>query len=163
MATIRKRRLVSGEYAWELTHGTGRDRQRFAVGKTREEAEEALKQFERQLALHGEAPSNDSILSVMGQYKAYITTNRRATTVNRYMRVIKTFYDCFLTTHFPDVQRLRQLRPVHVEEYKRRRAPGEIADPITDDERELEQAQRKQVVGRRPCGTPKDRAKFGWL
>ena len=51
MATIRKRRLVSGEYAWELSHGTGNDRQRFAVGKTREEAEEALKKLCQELPI----------------------------------------------------------------------------------------------------------------
>ena len=52
MPTIHKRRLVSGEVVWELTHGTGQDRQRFTVGKTREEAQEALNQFTRQLILH---------------------------------------------------------------------------------------------------------------
>src|SRR5437870_2978641 len=112
MATIRKRRLVSGEYAWELTHGTGPNRQRFAVGKSREEAEEALKKFERQVALHGGAPSDDSVISIIGQYETYLTTNRRTRTVTRYMRIIKTFHQGFLTASFPDVQRMRQLRPL---------------------------------------------------
>ena len=47
MATIHKRRLRSGEIVWELTHGTGRERQRMVAGRTREEAQEVLKQFER--------------------------------------------------------------------------------------------------------------------
>ena len=163
MATIRKRRLVSGEYAWELTHGTGKDRQRFVVGKTREAAEQALKHFERQVALHGGAPSDDSILSVIRQYHSYLTTNRRRSTVTRYMRVIKTFYDCFLTIHFADVTRMRQLRPLHIEEYKRQRAEGHIADVSTEEDRSREEALRQQVIGRRPGGLPKARAKFGWL
>jgi len=163
MATIRRLRLVSGEYAWELTHGSGSNRQRFAVGETREEAEEALKKFERQVALHGDAPSDDSVASVIGQYQAHLVTNRRASTVKRYMRILKTFHECFLVTYFPDVQRLRQLRPLHIEEYKRRRAEGEIEESPSDDERERDQTLRSQVTGRRPGGTAKERAKFGWL
>jgi integrase len=163
MATIRKRRLVSGEYAWELTHGTGKDRQRFAVGKTREEAEEALKQFERQIALHGGAPSDDSIISLIGRYRLYLTTNRRPATVKRYMRVVNTFYECFMTIHFSDVVRMRQLRPLHIEEYKRRRAEGDIVDAVTTEDRTREEALRKQAVGRTGRCTPTDRAQFGWL
>jgi site-specific recombinase XerD len=163
MATIRKRRLVSGEYAWELTHGSGSSRQRFAVGTTREEAEEALRRFERQVALHGGAPSDDSVASIVGQYEAYITANRRASTVARYMRVVKTFHQCFLAIYFPDVQRLRQLRPLHIEEYKTRRAAGEIEDSPTDEERALEHDLRTNVVGHQTVRTAKDRAKFGWL
>ena len=163
MATIRKRRLVSGEYAWELTHGTGPDRQRFAVGKTREEAEEALKKFERQVALHGGAPTVDSVVAVIGQYEAYLKTNRRASTVVRYMRVVKTFHQCFLAVHFPEVRKLRQLRPLHIEEYKRLRAAGELTDLPSDEELKAEAELRRQAVGRRPGGTAKERAKFGWL
>ena len=43
MATIHKRRLRGGEVVWELTHGTGRDRQRFVAGKTRAEAAAGLR------------------------------------------------------------------------------------------------------------------------
>ena len=42
MPTIHKRRLVSGVVVWELTHGTGADRQRFPVGTTHEQAQEAF-------------------------------------------------------------------------------------------------------------------------
>ena len=163
MATISKRRLVSGNVVWELTHGTGPDRQRFTVGRTREEAEEALKQFERQVALHGGAPTSDSVHAVIGQYHEYLKTNRRPNTVTRYIRAIKTFHECFLMQRYPDVQTLRQLRPLHVEEYKRLRAAGEIQEESTQEERARETALRAQAVGRRPDGKPKDRAKFGWL
>src|SRR5688500_17343398 len=86
MATIHERRLRSGETVWELTHGTGADRQRFVVGKTREEAQAVLKQFEQQLALHGQAPSGDDLDTVLGLYTAYLKANRRPGTQRRYLR-----------------------------------------------------------------------------
>jgi integrase len=163
MATIHKRRLRSGEIVWELTHGTGRARQRMIAGRTREEAQEVLKQFERQVALHGGAPSDDSVAAVIGNYEAYLKTNRREGTVSRYMRIIKTFHECFIGPYFPDIQRLRQLRPMHMEEYKRLRAEGKIEETKSEDERRREHDLRLQVTGPRPGRTPKDRAKFGWL
>ena len=91
MATIHKRRLVSGEVVWELTHGTGADRQRFTAGQTREEAQDVLRQFERQRALHGDAPKDDSVGAVIGKYINHLKTNRRHGTFRRYVRVLKTF------------------------------------------------------------------------
>jgi len=163
MATIHKRRLRSGAIVWELTHGTGRNRQRMVAGRTREEAQEILKQFERQLALHGSAPTEDSVESVIGQYEEYLKTNRRARTVSRYMRIIKTFHQCFLKVEFPDLQLLRHLRPMHVEEYKRLRAEGQIEDVKNDGDARRERDLRLQISGPAPARTPKDRAKFGWL
>lgn len=165
MATIHKRRLRSGEVVWELTHGTGRDRQRMIAGRTREEAQETLNQFNRQIAMHGAAPRDDSVTSVIGQFRKYITTNRRPATVTRYMRVLKTFEECFLRQAFPDVQRLRQLRPMHVEEFKRLRAEGQIVEGNTADAVAREQELRVQIA--RPdkgkITNPKQRAKFGFL
>src|SRR5438093_4696352 len=128
MPTIRKRRLVSGEIVWELTHGTGTDRQRFTVGKTREEAQEALNQFNRQLVLHGEAPDDDSLDSVVGQYIQYIQSNRRLGTRRRYVRVLQTFYHCFLRSYHPDIVRLRQVTPAHIEAYKVPRASARLTE-----------------------------------
>src|SRR5882757_8676105 len=128
MATIHKRRLVSGEIVWELTHGTGAGRQRFTAGKTREEAQDVLNQFNRQLALHGEGPKDGSVTLVIGEYAQFLKTNRRPRTVARYLRVLKTFHQCFLIPGFPDVGRLRQLRPMHLEVFKRRRAEGLITE-----------------------------------
>lgn len=164
MATIHRRRNGSNELVWELSHGTGNDRQRLVVGRTREEAQEALNQFNRQLAMHGEAPSDDTVESVIGQYATFLKTNRRLRTVARYMRVLRTFYECFLTPAFPDVQRLRQLRPMHLEEYKRRRAEGEITEATTAHERAREQELRLEVAQSAKVGTTKERrARFGWL
>lgn len=161
MATIHKRRLVSGEIVWELTHGTGADRQRFTVGKTREEAQEALNQFNRQLALHGQAPAESSLESVFGQYSQYLEDNRRIGTRRRYRRVLKTFIDCFLRSYCPDVQRLRQVTPAHIEAYKMRRINGtltESADPDTD----RRDAELRRTIGS-PSSTRRANAKFGWL
>jgi site-specific recombinase XerD len=163
MATIHKRRLRSGEIVWELTHGTGRDRQRLTVGRTREEAQTILKQFEHQIALHGGAPTNDSVVAVVQKYEEFLKTNRRPSSVARYVRVVKTFHDCFLVKYFPDITLLRQLRPMHLEEYKRRRSEGEITQDKTTEEKNREQALRLLATGRRKEGTPKERAKFGWL
>ena len=130
MATIHKRRLRGGEVVWELTHGTGTDRQRFIVGKTREEAQAILRQFERQISLHGAAPKDETVQGVVGQYIKYLKTNRRHGTVRRYVRVLTTFERCFLARFYPDVNRLRQIRPGHLEEYKARRLEG--GDLATD-------------------------------
>ncbi|MBI1934794.1 hypothetical protein HYS30_03970, partial [Candidatus Peregrinibacteria bacterium] len=164
MATIHERTLRSGEVVWELTHGTGSDRQRFVVGKTREEAQEVLNQFNRQLALHGEAPSDDSVEAVIGEYAQYLKTNRRPNTVDRYLQVIRTFHDCYLTPFAPEVRRLRQLRPVHLEEYKRRRADGEIGEqPRTSEDLAREDSLRAELATRGKIESRKANAKFGWL
>lgn len=164
MATIHKRRLVSGEIVWELTHGTGAGRQRFTAGKTREEAQETLTQFNRQLALHGEGPQDGSVALVMGEYAQFLKTNRRPRTVARYLRVLKTFHECFLIPVFPDVQRLRQLRPLHLEEYKRQRAEGEITEAKSPEEIAREQALRLEIGQDMQVATRRERrAKFGWL
>jgi site-specific recombinase XerD len=164
MATIHKRRLVSGEVVWELTHGTGPNRQRFTAGKTRDEAQETLQQFKRQLALHGEGPQDGSIALVMGEYAQFLKTNRRPRTSTRYLRVLKTFHECFVIPVFPDMQRLRQLRPMHLEEYKRRRAEGEIREAKSPEETAREQSLRLEVGQDTKVETKKERrAKFGWL
>ncbi len=164
MPTIHKRRLVSGEIVWELTHGTGADRQRFTAGKTREEAQAMLDQFNRQLALHGRGPQDGSVAAVIGEYAQFLKTNRRVRTVARYLRVLKTFHACFLNPVFPDVDRLRQLRPMHLEEYKRQRAEGLITEAKSRQEIAREQELRLQVGQGAKVGTPKERrAKFGWL
>ena len=163
MATIHKRRLVSGEVVWELTHGTGTNRQRFTAGKTREEAQEVLRQFERQLALHGDAPKDDSVHAVAGQYIKHLRTNRRRSTVRRYARVLKTFHACFLERWYPEVQRVRQLRPSHLEEYKRRRIEGGILESPTEAEVQREQSLQVAVAEGVKAPTRQDNARFGWL
>lgn len=161
MATLNKRRLVSGRIVWELSHGTGRDRRRFVVGQTKEEAEEALNQFNRQLALHGEAPSDGTVDAVLGLYTTYIMGNRRHGTCRRYLRILKTFNECFLKPYCPDVLRLRQVTPSHIEEYKLRRLNGKILE-VEDEEVRRREAQLRTAVGQRSPSRG-DNAKFGWL
>lgn len=161
MATINRRRLVSGKWVWELSHGTGSDRQRFTAGHTREQAQEVLHQFNRQLALHGQAPSDGTVEAVVGSYIAYLTGNRRASTNRRYIRVLKTFHECFLGPHFPEVTRLRQITPAHIEEYKLRRINGRILEVDDPQAQQREEDLRTQIGGTSPVR--KTNAKFGWL
>jgi integrase len=161
MPTIHKRRLVSGEIVWELTHGTGADRQRFTVGKTREEAQEALNQFNRQLVLHGEAPAEDNLDSVVSQFIQYVEGNRRPATRRRYVRVLQTFYHCFLRPYHPDIVRLRQITPAHIEAYKVRRASGRLTE-LEDPEAERRDAALRRATGQL-APARQDNAKFGWL
>src|SRR5258708_12824641 len=163
MATIHKRRLRSGEVVWELTHGTGRDRQRLVAGRTREEAQWIVKELEVEMSVHGGGATEDSVVAVVGRYEEFLKTNRRPSSAARYVRVVKTFHDCFLVKYFPDITSLRQLRPMHLEEYKRRRAEGEITQSKTTEEMNREQALRLLATGRRKEGTPNERAKFSWL
>lgn len=163
MATIHKRKLVSGENVWELTHGSGRDRKRFAVGKTREQAQAVLEQFNRQLALHGSVPSDDSIESVLGQYFRYLETNRRNATRRRYGRVLETFHRRFLEPLFPAVQRLRQVTPAHIEEYKIARLQGTLRDFVDPQAERRDEALRRELAAGVSADHFRDNARFGFL
>lgn len=163
MATIHKRRLGSGEVVWELTHGTGRDRRRFVAGRTKEEAESVLREFKRQLVLHGSAPGDESIRAVVSQYSEYLRTNRRPRTKTRYLRVLETFFECFLAQHHQAVVRLRDIRPQHVEEYKRLRSDGQIADLTRPADLDREQQLKVDLVTGAKGTSNADNARFGWL
>jgi integrase len=163
MATINKRRLRSGKVVWEITHGTGADRRRFVAGQTREEAQQVLLQFERQLALHGEAPGDDSVNAVLGSYISFLKANRRPGTFRRYVRVLKTFRECFLAVHHPEIERLRHVKPVHIEEYKTRRADGSLREADGPDDRRRELELRQQAALNPKAAARRDNAKFGWL
>jgi len=148
---------------WELTHGTGRDRKRFLVGRTREEAHTALRQFEEQLALHGDAPSDDSVSAVIGQYNKHLRANRRHGTVRRYTRVLQTFDECFLKRHWPDVERIRQLKPSHLEHYKRLRLEGGIVERAKESDLQRERELRAAKAAKATGLARRENAKFGWL
>jgi integrase len=162
MASIHKKRLSSGEVVWELTHGTGRDRKRFVAGKTRSEANVVLRQFEDQLSLHGKAPEGLSVSDAIERYVAFLKTNRRKSTLRRYARVLATFDRCFLKTYHADVERLRDVKPVHLESYKQRRGNGEIVEAEPENDRAREQALRERLQ-REPHSRFRDNAVYGWL
>ncbi len=165
MATIHKRKLGSGEIVWELCHGSGKERVRMIAGRTREEAQETLNQFKRQLGVHGTAPATESVEGAVRRYAEFLRTNRRPNTVVRYLRVLQTFVDCFLLPRYQDMKLIRQIRPAHLEEFKRLRSEGRI-EPVADPSAAArEQALRLQIKGKVGAtkGRPQDRGKFGWL
>lgn len=163
MATIHKRRLVSGEIVWELTHGTGRDRRRIVAGHSKEEAQATLNQFERQLALHGEAPSDDGVDAAVGRFAVYIQANRRPSTVRRYLRVLRTFHRCYLAVYHPGITFLRQIKPVHLEQYKIKRIEGGLTETDDAEVRERDEQLRAAAAATPSADQRRDNAKFGWL
>jgi len=128
MAKIYKRKLKSGREAWYLTHGTGRDRKRFKAGDTKEQAQETLRQFERRVALHGTAPGDVTIGECVDRYLESVELNLSPATQRRYERVLRTFSECFLKEFHTGVHLMRDLKPHHLEDYKRRRLAGGITE-----------------------------------
>ncbi len=163
MATIHKRKTGGGEVVWELTHGTGRDRQRFVAGRTRQEAEATLSQFTRQVALHGDAPDNVSVTEGVARYVAWLRTNRRKSTQRRYARVLHTFDACFLKVFHCGVRTLRDVRPSQLEDYKERRSAGGIREADSPDALEREAALRARLSASPQSPNRKDNAAYGWL
>lgn len=162
MARIHKRRLVSGAMVWELTHGSGKDRQRIVAGKTKEEAQATLNQFERQLALHGEGPRDGSVDWAIGLFDEFLRVNRRHSTRERYLRVLRTFSDCFLREFHPELKQLRQLRPQHVEEFKRLRAESVLSERPSPEHAEVARRLRAELRAS-PVGPAHTRGRFGVL
>jgi site-specific recombinase XerD len=163
MATIHKRRTGSGETAWELTHGTGKDRRRFVAGRTREEAEAVLREFKKQLALHGAAPSDAPVERAVAEYGEYLRVNRRKRTTRRYKGILRAFSTLYLARRRPEVTRLRDVKPFHIEEYKRLRSEGAVIDERLPADAEREQKLRVELAARPGRAKPADNAKFGWL
>lgn len=163
MATIHERKTGSGEVAWELTHGTGTDRQRFLAGRTREEALVVLDQFRRQVALHGAAPENLPLSNAIAEFGQYLKNNRRPKTVSRYMRVVRTFANCFLVNFHPEIEVLRDIKPLHVEDFKNKRAEGRIKETKSAEEKRREEELRESLVANPTASSPQENAKYGWL
>lgn len=163
MAGIHKKVARNGSVKWELTHGSGDKRVRFVCGTTKSEAEAALRQFKRQLALHDQAPEALSIDNGLARYCQHLQLNRKPSTWRRYRRVLETFFLCFLVQFYGRVKLLHQIRPLHLEEYKRRRINGEIAERERrdDDLREAKLRQRLRETAK--SGTPQMNAAYGFL
>jgi integrase len=163
VATIHERKTGSGEVVWELTHGTGSDRQRFVAGSTREEAAVMLEQFQRQISLHGSAPKNLRVSNAVAEFGQYLKHNRRSSTTTRYMRVVRTFANCFLPNFYPEITILRDIKPVHVEDFKNLRAEGRIKETKSAEEIKREEELRAALLAKPRAASPKDNAKYGWL
>lgn len=136
---------------------------RFVAGQTREEAEGVLAQFKQQLRMHGAAPGDLSVRHAVQKYVEYLVLNRRERTVTRYRRVLETFTTCFLQPFHPDVERLRDIKPPHIEDYKRRRSAGEVTEQNTDDDLAREEQLRAELARNPNRPTMKANAKYGWL
>jgi integrase/recombinase XerD len=161
MARVHKRRHKSGTVVWQLTDGKGPKRVRFAVGRTREEAESALRLYLRQKALHGKAPEEVSLEAALGRYGAYLAQNRSAATVRRYVRVLKTFGQCFIPIFYPTVMMLREVKPHHLEAYKEGRIAGSIREIAEDSNREKEL--RRELLTHERGQERRANGKYGWL
>lgn len=163
MAGIHKKVLRSGKVKWELTHGSGKNRVRFVAGETKGEAEAALRLFKQQLALHDKAPESLTVEAAMAQYCEHLELNRKPSTLRRYRRVLETFCLCFLVQFQGKVKLLRQIRPVHIEEYKRRRSKGEISERDRPEDEIREAGLRQQLQDTPQSGTPQANAIYGFL
>jgi integrase/recombinase XerD len=165
MASIHRKKLRSGKVVWELTHGRPPNRVRFIAGQTKEEAEATLSRFKRQLALHGKAPDGLTVESAVAEYGRHLAVNRSPATVRRYMRVLSTFADCFLSEFHPNVHLLREVKPLHLEDFKCRRVSGEITETEVKiiRDREAEEKLREELLATPEAPRRSDNAKYGWL
>jgi len=165
VANIHKRELRSGKVVWELTHGRSPNRVRFIAGKTKEEAESTLALFKRQLVLHGAAPEHLTVADAVKQYREHLALNRSPATARRYERVLATFAACYLPQFHPEVKLLRDVKPHHLEEYKRQRVEGQITEApetISADATKEEEL-RKTLASHSEAETRDENARYGWL
>jgi integrase/recombinase XerD len=165
MASIHKKKLTSGRVVWELSHGDGKKRTRFIAGRTKAEAEAALALFNRQLGIHGRAPEHLSVGEALQEYGEHLSLNRSPATLRRYVRVLSTFAECYLPEFHPEVSLLREVKPHHLEEYKRRRLEGGIREAEEKGERDREREEKLRAELEASPAAPLRRmnAKYGWL
>jgi len=165
VAKLYKRKLPSGRVVWQLTHGTGKDRVRFTAGHSKEEAEAALRLFERQLAIHGAPPEEEAIERAVATYCRYLETNRSPSTYRRYERVLRTFVECYLPAFQLSVKLLREIKPAHIEDFKERRYSGEIveSEERLEAEAKREKKLREALKEEAEAETPAANARYGWL
>ncbi|MGB6993827.1 MAG: tyrosine-type recombinase/integrase [Thermoanaerobaculia bacterium] len=163
MATIYCRKLPSGRVKWYITHGRGKDRRRLVAGATKEEAQAALRLFKRQLALHGKPPGAVTSAEAVASYRQHLELHRSAATVRRYSRILKTFFEAFLAQFHPGAGLLRDLKPLHLEDFKRRRLAGEIQESPAREALERDEELRSELDAKPQTKTPKANAKYGVL
>ncbi len=138
------------------------------AGKTREAAELTLTAFKRQLVLQGPPPPADTVEGIIAEYSRFLAANRRAGTARRYERILKTLV-VFLRTFHPAVRLLRDIKPHHLEDFKRRRLAAQIVERESREDQAREASLQRAMVERRaeppPEGTHRrtDNAKYGWL
>src|SRR5687768_13324216 len=124
MATIHRKKLGSGKVIWLLSHGRTPNRIRIKAGDNRQQAEATLSLFKRQLAQQGAPPADITLEQALTEYSQHLDVNRRPGTSRRYKRVLKTQLLFFRKFH-SRLQFLKDVKPAHIEDYKRRRVAGE--------------------------------------
>ncbi len=163
MAGIHKKVLLSGKVKWELTHGSGKNRVRFVVGTKKSEAEAALRLFKQQLALHDKTPDVLTVEAAMARYCEHLELNRKPSTYRRYRRVLETCCLCFRPQFHGKVKLLHQIRPLHLEDYKRQRSRGEIMERERPEDETRDAQLRQQLLDTPRSGTPQANAAYGFL
>jgi hypothetical protein len=162
MASIHKKKLSSGRVIWLLTHGKEPNRIRMKAGNTRQQAEVTLSLFKQQLAQQGAPPADITLDRALTEYCQHLDVNRRPGTTRRYKRVLQTQLLFFHNFH-PRLRLLKDVKAVHIEDYKRRRFAGEIVHQESEEERTREEGLRKELRENPRSGSPQANAKYGWL
>jgi integrase/recombinase XerC len=96
------------------------------------------------------------------QYTEHLEVNRRAGTARRYKRVLRTQCAFFQKFH-PRIVSLKDIKPSHIEDYKRKRFAGEIAETESEEEAKREEQLRRELESMPKSGSPQANAKYGWL
>jgi integrase len=69
----------------------------------------------------------------------------------------------FFHSFHPRLRLLKDVKSVHIEDYKRRRFAGEIVHEESEEERTREEALRKELRENPRSASPQANAKYGWL
>jgi integrase len=69
----------------------------------------------------------------------------------------------FFQEFHPRLQLLKDVKPAHIENYKRRRFAGEIVQVESEEERTREERLRRDLKENPKSGSPQANAKYGWL
>jgi integrase/recombinase XerD len=69
----------------------------------------------------------------------------------------------FFERFHPRVKFLKDIKPSHVEDYKRRRIAGEIVEEESEEEKARDEQLRNELRENPKSGSPQANAKYGWL
>jgi|GEM_PF-5589292 len=165
MADIHKRQFKSGRVIWQLTHGTGKNRIRCKAGDSKHEAEATLRRFQQQLAIQGAPPDRADLNAILDAYEVYLGAHKAPATQRRYMRVLATFFGCFMAEKHPSIRTALEVKPHHLEQFKLLRLDGQIRESADRTLRDQAKAQELRAeLGQNPVsGSPSENAKYGAL
>jgi hypothetical protein len=90
------------------------------------------------------------------------TSIRECQVDNTYKRVLETQLLFFHDFH-PRLRLLKDVKSVHIEDYKPKRFAGEIVHQDSEEEKYWEECLRKELKENPRSGSPQANAKYGWL